>query len=245
MRRFLTVRRFEDGPQLFAGHLETIIRKPNPEFSARFHVGTAASETPFDGHLTILGSGIYWGTENGRKLAAWLTREERHPWDGRDLSVRIHNGRAYLSAWVHPDNWVRGEFAQWRSGSWLVSPLDHFYGPARYWHADVDRADLVVELPEGAYPVTATLQRQTYGRPKSRRRTESWVVNVESPNGIPNRRDRSGGWKGDRAYGFGVALASRRPDWDVDAKAAIAARILKDRADSGFREPQPTSGGGN
>lgn len=240
-RGFLTVYRHEDGPKLFGGHIETIIRKPQPEFSARLSVGTRGSETPFDGHLTILGTGIYWGIENGHALADWLTREERHKWEGRELKLAIHHSSLWLSAWVHSDSWERGEFAAWRTKSWPINLLDILYGKPRYWHHDVERAELDIELPEGTYPVVATLQRQEFGRPKSSRRESKWTVDVNAPKGIPNRFDRSGGWKGDRVYGFGVGLQSRREDWAVDAKAAITARILKDRAESGFRVPQAVS----
>lgn len=238
-RGFLTVRRCEDSPTLFGGRIETILRTPKPEFSARLHVGTAGSETPFDGHLTILGSGFYWGIENGGRLADWLTREERHKWEGRDLQLSVHGGRLWLSAWVHPGTWERGEFAKWRSDSWPIHPLDILFGRPRYWHEDVDVAQLDIEMPEATYPVTATLQRHLYGRPKSKRREAKWVVDVEAPKGVPNRHDRSGGWKGDRVYGFGVGLRERRNDWAVDAKAAAEAHILRDRADSGFRAPEP------
>lgn len=237
-RGFLTIYRHEDGPKLFGGHVEAIAKKPELEFSARLHVGTRGSETPFDGHLTVLGTGIYWGVENGGRLADWLTREERHKWEGRDLQVAIHHRSLWLKAWVHPDTWERDEFAKWRSGSWPINPLDVLYGQPRYWCEDVDIAEIDIELPEGTYPVTATLQRQTFGRPKLSRRESKWTVDVEAPKGIPDRYDKSGGWKGDRVYGFGVGLRSRRDDWPVDAKAAITAQILKDRADSGFREPQ-------
>ncbi|WP_064257141.1 hypothetical protein [Rhodococcus sp. HS-D2] len=237
-RGFLTIYRHEDGPKLFGGHIETIVKKPEPEFSARLHVGTKASETPFDGHLTILGSGLYWGLEHGHALADRLTREERHKWEGRDLELAIHHGKLWLSAWVHPDSWVKGEFAKWRSHSWPINLLDALYGQPRYWHDAADVAELEIELPEATYPVTATLQRQTYGRPKGRRRESKWVVDVEAPKGIPNRYDPSGGWKGDRVYGFGVGLRTRRDDWHIDAEAAITARILRDRAESGFRTPQ-------
>lgn len=237
-RGFLTIYRYEDGPRLFGGQIETILCKPKPEFSARLHVGTAGSSTPFDGHLTILGSGVYWGIENGGKLADRLTREERHKWEGRDLQLSIHGSRLWLSAWVHPGTWERDEFAKWRSDSWEINPLDILFGRPRYWYEDVDQHEIEIEMPEATYPVKATLQRQLFGRPKSKRREAKWVVDVKAPKGIPNRYDRSGGWKGDRVYGFGVVLRERRKDWAVDAKAAITARILEDRADSGFRETQ-------
>lgn len=220
--------------------VETILQKPRPEFSARLHVGGGWSETPFDGHLTILGSGVYWGIGAGWKVAEWFTKRDKHRYEGRDLRVSIHDGKLWLSVWTHPTYHERGEFAEWRDRCFKLNPLDALFGERRYWYEDEAHAAIAVQMPEGVYPVEATLQRQLFGRPKLKKRVESWVVDVDAPKGIPDSRDLSG-WKGDRVYGFSVSLREKRADWHVDAKAAIEAYILKNRAESGFREPEPVS----
>jgi hypothetical protein len=243
-RGFVTAYR-DDETQIADAHVQVVLGKPQPEFSARFHVGTRSSETPWDGHLTVLGSGFYWGLGAGRALAHnltrnWLSRcnEQYHDWEGRDLSISLFSGRIHWRLWTHPSTWRRGEFGRWREHSFHANPLDVLFGPARYWYEDIDTAQLDIELPEGTYPVIATLQRQSHGRPKLKRRRLAWHVAVKAPQGIPNRYDHSGGWKGDRVHGFGVKLAEQRRDWPVDARAAIASRILADRARTGFRKPQ-------
>lgn len=228
---------FRDKGRDFSLQAETILRKPSLEFSARFHVGGGWSETPFDGHLTILGSGIYWGVGAGGKLAEWFTRRDKHRYEGRDLKVSLYDGSLWWKLWTHDGHWERGEFARWRDRSSDLNLLNRLFGRARYWYEDEATAAIAVQMPEGVYPVKATLQRQLFGRPKLKKRVQSWVVDVEAPKGIPERRDLSG-WKGDRVYGFGVGLKERRQDWAVDAKAAIESWVLKQRADSGFREPQ-------
>jgi hypothetical protein len=227
-----------DGGRDVSAQLETILRKPQAEFSARFHVGGEWSETPFDGHLTILGSGFYWGLGAFGKLADRITREKKHKYEGRDLQVAIHNGKLWVKAWTHQGHWECGEFADWRDRSFKLNPLDILFGERRYWYEDVENAAIAVRMPEGTYPVRATLQRQTFGRPKSKKRTASWIVDVDAPKGVPYRRDLSG-WKGDRAYGFSVPLREKRADWAVDARVAIEAWVLQRRADSGFRSPDP------
>ncbi|OFV78487.1 hypothetical protein [Rhodococcus erythropolis] len=237
MRRFLTIYR-DDDRTLFSGHVETILRKPQPEFNFRFHVGTRGSETPFDGRLTILGSGIYWGIENGRKLADWLTRETKHKYDGRDLKLYVFNGTLYWKVWVHESRQERDEFAKWRDSSLNLNLYDHLYGPLKYSYENVATADIDIALPEGSYPITATLQKQILGRAGHPKKIESFTVDVAAHTGIPNRFDKSGGWKGDRVYGFHVPFKHVRNDWWIDAKAAITARILQDRANTGFRKAQ-------
>jgi len=247
LRRFLTIYRGndEDGRQLFAGHIETIVQKPCAEFSARFHVGTAGSETPFDGHLLILGTGFYWGIENGRKLADRITREKRHKYEGRDLRISLDGEgirRFRWQLWTHPDRTSRGEFARWREGSFRTSLLDLLFGARRYWYEDGEWALIAITMPEGVYPVRVTRQRQLYGRPKLKRRIESPVLAVEAPKGIPTHFDKSGGWKGDRTYGFSVPFArrheGRQDDWVIDAENAITGWVYTHRAEHGFRQAQ-------
>lgn len=163
-------------------------------------------------------------------------------YEGRRLQIRTGDGKLWTEIWTRKNGWKRGEFAEWRSRSYNLNPLDILFGEQRYWYDDMDSADLVVQLPEGEYPVKLKLQQQRFGRPKlPHRHVKSWTVDVRADEckGIPDHYDSSGGWKGDRVWGFSVKLNARRKDWPVDAKAAIESRILKSRADSGFREPLP------
>lgn len=240
-----------DGRDLFEAHIETIVRTPRLHFSARFHVGTAGSETPFDGHLIILGSGLYWGVGSRwlRNLADRITRERRHKYEGRDISVTLDgDGIAYLrwQLWTHPDSSERGEFARWRAKSVHVNPLDILFGTRQYWYENGEWALIAITMPEGVYPVRATIQKQLYGRPKLKRRIESTLLHVDAPKGIPTHYDPSGGWKGDRTHGFGVKFVRRYPeraDWVVDAENAITGWVYSHRAQYGFRQAQEVEAG--
>ncbi|WP_063023884.1 hypothetical protein [Nocardia niwae] len=229
----------EDESKEFGGHIETIVQKPEPTFSARLHIGTKSSETPWDGHLTILGSGLYWGIETSGKIADRLTRCTKHPYEGRDLKVAIHDGRIWFEVWTHPRHHQNGEFAKWRHSNFHLNPLDALLGEQRYWYEDIESVDIGLRMPEGEYPAKMTLQRQTFGRPKAKKRVEAWTVDVDVPKGVPYCVDRSGGWKGDRAYGFAVNLRQKRANWHVDAQAAAEAWVLQRRAETGFRQPDP------
>lgn len=264
---------------IVGGHVEFVLRKPTGEFGASFEVGTRGSETPFDGHVKIAGTALYWGIEQGGALAdkitqLWLNRtpnrltkaclsntcdcpqwapgatSKRHHgrngkryenrYEGRSLSIRTGDARLWWTLWLPKNGSTKG-FASWRSGALRLNPLDRILGERRYWHDDVETRRILIDMPEAVYPVAATLQRVTFGRPKGRK-LQSWGVDVKADEckGIPDHYDSSGGWKGDRVWGFGVKLKQGdRPDWHIDAKAAIEASILQRRADSGFRKPQP------
>lgn len=60
----------------------------------------------------------------------------------------------------------------------------------------------------------------------------------DARHGIPTHYDSSAGWKGDRTYGSAVNIDHHRPDWHVDATAALAAWVLNERARTGFRIAQ-------
>lgn len=258
--------------EVFGGHVEFVLSTPQPQASFRFHVGTRGSETPFDGHLGLLGTTLYWGLNQGGWLADRITqiwfnrlpnrlkaaclddvcdcpmgpgRYKRHRgdlngrYDGRDIAIRIDDGKVWWELWTRTGSWTKGQFARWRSGCGELNPLNWIWGEPRYWYESEEVSHLRIDLAENSYGVIATLQRQLHGRPKSKRRRMIWVVDVVSREGIPNRFDHSGGWKGDRVHGFAVGLAERRRDWQADAKAAIESRILADRARTGFRKPLP------
>lgn len=163
----------------------------------------------------------------------------QHRWEGREFTIRTYEGSLWLHLWT-PKNAGHRAIANWRDRSVKLNPLDWLFGERRYWYDDVETAEFQVELPEGKYPVQVKLQRQRFGRPKlPGRHIKSWTVDVRADAGIPYCYDSSGGWKGDRVYGFAVNLASLRPDWQIDAKAGIESWVLGRRAESGFREAQP------
>ena len=274
-----------DQPQtreLFGGHIELAVRKPNLEFGLSFEVGTRGSETPFDGHIKIAGTALYWGIEQGSGLAQRLTQHwfNRHPnrprrecyedtcdcppwspgaagkrhlarngqpaehmYDGRELELRTYEGRLWVSAWTPKGGNSTSGFASWRKAVIRINLLDRLLGQNRYYHEEVETRPIMVELPELAYPIQATLEYCHRGRTKinPRHHEHWWSVKVDASEckGIPYRFDHSGGYKGDRVYGFGVRLKERRRDWHVDAKAAIEAFILNRRAESGFRKALP------
>jgi hypothetical protein len=240
LRQFVTLYSDEE-VEKFSGHIETIVRKPQASFSARFHVGNAGSETPFDGHLTIFGSGLYWGISAGSKLAQKLTTNPENEYDGRDLSVRIDDERLWLKVWTPSDRWKSGEFAKWRNAVIPLNPFEWFLGSKRYSYENLDQVSMVLRLPEDeeTYPVTVTLQKCSLGRKKGKRRLISYFLDVNAPKGIPDHYDPSGGWKGDRVYGFSVAIKNPGSGWHIDAKNLIIANILQSRGNSGFREAQP------
>lgn len=262
VRRFWHMYRvYPDGTERNIGewHIESMAKK-NPGdnlFSTRFHIGNTGSETPWDGHFILFGIGLYWGYSRGRRLATWLTRCEGYKYDSRDWILRISDGRLWWEIANHSDmcdkhprnpkkHKKRRKYNTWRSGNWNLSIADKLWGPKRYTYETVDGLATILTFEDGEYPVVIDLQRTYIGRTKVDRKKhiQSWTLDVDAPKGIPTHVDRSGGWKGDRTYGFGVNFNNPRPaEWKIDAEAAVRAWVLNERARTGFRKPDPIEGG--
>lgn len=239
MRRFLTIYSKNDVKKLFGGHIETIIQKPDLTFSWCFHVGNAGSETPFDGHFTIFGNGIYWGVENGGKLAERITSNSDHPYSDRELSIRIFDKRLWLYLWV-PDDMYKRKIGKWRRKVFKLNPMDIIFGELRYQYKDLDSFRTTIDMPEDSYPVKITLQEAILKRPRGKKDIKSWCLDVDFDKGIPSHYDKSGGWKGDRTYGFGIDYKPNHifERWKSDAKNLVTAWVYKERGRTGFTEPQ-------
>lgn len=235
---------------LWQGHFETIIRKKHPLvnlLSTRFHIGNGGSETPWDGHCIIFGMGFYWGHSGFRKLAEWLTRCSGYKYDTRDWVIRISDGSLWWEFANHSDMCgyddrnIRLRKKNHRRGSFNLSIAEAIWGPKRYSYVDEDEFEADIVMPEGSYPAVIKLQKVRFGRTKvakSKHETE-WHLDVDVPKGVPSHYDRSGGWKGDRTYGFGVKF--KLPNligWEQDALNCVTARVFEMRGESGFREPQ-------
>lgn len=218
---------------------EVIAQKPKPEFSVRFHAGNLGSETPFDAHLTVAGTGVYLGTTLGRRAAHILSLGEktyrgRKLYGGRDLSLALHNGRLWWHVWTDPTDWSRGRFAGWRERSLTVNPADILLGgPKRGSHEDVAGTEAVIVLPEGEQHLKLTLRRATWGRPKGRK-DHSWNVDWSATPGISVRPDD--GWKGP-VTGSSVNITDQQAagDWAAAAMAALHGWVKETRARYGYK----------
>lgn len=249
MRRFWHWERNE-------AHLETYVRKNFKEqpFAIRLHTGNEGSETPWDGHLIFLWFGIFWGHTFFRKWASWISRCTGYKYDTREWAIRITDKSLSWSIAEHSDmcdhyrmhsrskgRKVRNT-PRWRRGYISISPAEWIWGPKRYSYETVDSFATILKFEEGDYPVIIDLRKSYLGRTKVPRskHVQSWTLEVDAPNGIPTHPDRSGGWKGDRTYGFGVDFTPVDvDDWRFDAENAVGAWVRKERARTGFRRADP------
>lgn len=254
----------QDEKSVWQAHLETPFRKwkylKDHIFAARFHIGNRGSETPWDGHLVILGFAWYWGHSGFRNLAERLSSCDGYKYDTRNWLIRISDNRLYWEFANHDDmcNKFRmhsrskgmkvrnSRTPKWRRGSINISIPEAIWGPKRYSYEDHGVHQALLRLREDNYAVILTLQRVFYGRTKvdKAKHIQSWSVDVDAPRGIPTHVDHSGGYKGDRTFGFGVKLpvdgaedAYVLANWEWIGMDAVKAWVLAYRERTGFVKP--------
>lgn len=239
-------------------HAQVVVSRPSAEFSLRLHVGGLGSETPWDAHATIAGTGVYAGLGGiGGRLAQWISRGK-----GADLSAYLHDWTLRWKLWREEDSsgsrWRvnrRGQrvFQSWRSrDGWVsVNLRDHLHGgPLRYSYEDRDeqRTAFVVTTEGTEHMVDFQLQLQTRARPRGPRQ-HSVTAHWTCEEGIPVRNHE---WKGDCTISSAVTIApevvrvreQRGGEvsllWDIDGRTgspkwlsaaveALKAQITRDR----------------
>lgn len=257
MRRWWHLYKTTNGKEreIFEGHVEYSFRKKVGDsiFSIRLHTGNMGSETPWDGHLTILWFSFYWSHTAFRKLAARISRCGGYQYDTRNWTLRIFSNRLWWEFGTHSDmcdlhrqnrrKKKTGRRRTFREGSFTLSIPELIWGPKRYTYDTIDSFATMLKFKgEGSYPAIIDLQKVYLGRTKVPRakHVQSWNLEVDSPTGIPTHVDHSGGWKGDRTHGFGVKFDYPQSEgWQIDAEAAVVAWVLSERARTGFRSPDP------
>jgi len=213
------------GGQVVIGHSPTL------GFSVK--VGNAGSEHTLAAHAGVpfLGA-LYLHTE---RFGTWLQRRlVPEGYESRVIEASVYDRHLSWKLWVFRDS---GSCQGWRAGYVKIDPRDIAWGEKRYSYDDQDRAAVNLAVSETEiHPVTMKLQRQSFGRPRGRKRL-SWVVHceAEAPGGISHRP----GWK-DGLCGWSVPVSDVGVEsglWPREAAAASVAKIVGNRIRYGWKPP--------
>lgn len=205
-------------------------------------IGNAGSEhtLALSVHLGWLGA-FYLHTEG---IGVWLQRRFNPTgYESRLVGFEIGWLQLRWKLWAKRNEWSRSD-PWWQQGTFKINLLDRLYGPKRYSYEDIgEPAAAVLRMPHGDdYPVKLQLQLQTHGRRRQiRHRPVKWTVDCDIHGGVPTKRYSRGGGVWGCAVELPASVGRRdHPDpwhddqWIPVALAALAVRLTRDRAGSGF-----------
>lgn len=196
------------------------------------------AETPIDWHIGIGPlAAIYGSTARGARINQAL----RVPAGAaRELRLRVeapprHPSRllVHALAWADPEHPTRRLY---------VHPVDRMLtralGRTKYTAEQLDTTDATAHLVDGAYPLTLTLQRETWKRPRWPRpsctRTSVEYTVKPTSDGGRGYAESSDKWGGDGLVSSSVSVtpaqAANRDTWVSIAVGAFVTHVTRDRA---------------
>jgi hypothetical protein len=205
--------------------------------SVEVKIGNRGSEHTLAGHVHLhkLGA-LYLHTE---RYGTWLQRRLNPTgYDSRVIGVSAHDGRFRWQVWARRNEHRRSD-PRWMYGSVRIDPRDILLGEARYSYDDVgDPVVATVRMPHGDdHQVTFQLQRQSHGRPQSKRRELSWTADWSARPGIPTESANHGRFSGGAVKVS--AAAAENGTWPAQAAANLAADLTRDRVRHQYRHTTP------
>jgi hypothetical protein len=163
----------------------------------------------------------------GHRLNDLCRRKNQKYGNGRAVGFSVHSGALWWNVWADQMEWRRGD-PKWMNGSF--NPADFFLGRYRYSKREIERQEVVIPMPEGAYPATVVIEEAEWRRPRwpfPRRRMQA---DVKIPGGIPHQGKGENAWDcGDDAT-FGLGCSARTVP---EAIGEVVAVCLKDRRSYG------------
>jgi hypothetical protein len=140
-------------------------------------------------------------TKFAGRTAATLVRfsnrfgtQRRYPGNERELRVALsrEDHAVTWNFWLENSSWYSDD-PKWRRGRW--SPVDALLGQQQYSNEVLSTHDVVIPMPEKAYPATVTLQRATWRRTRFPFLAKSIDrANIDVPGGIPHEGKGENAW---------------------------------------------------
>lgn len=192
--------------------------------SLRAQLAGGDADDELEGHIVVPGVALYGNAQTTltRKLSRLLCQQT---FDGaREIYLRISRDGFWWQLWADPHGWT-SKTPRWRSGHW--DPRDTLLGRMKYHREVIEERDILVPMPERAYPATATLTESTWTRQRfgwpARRLLR---VEIEIPGGIPEPGKGTEAWNIDDDATYSITTAA---DSIPEGIAHLVASVLKHR----------------
>lgn len=156
-------------------------------FGASVALGEGDSDAELQASVQVPGAALYLHADTPltRKLTGLLCRKKTHGYrTAKELRLSIGRHPLTLRSKIWTDPWSEDDAPKWRDLYIELRPL--IFGRAKYHREVIEEREVLIPMPERAYPATAVLTEctwthQRFGWPRKR------VVRVELevPGGIP------------------------------------------------------------
>lgn len=165
----------------------------------------------------------------GPRWAAWNERFGGHPGSNRYNSfeffhLAVHDWALWWTFLKFDWGWSN-QMPKWMSGSFYV--LDFIFGQTKYTKRDLTFHEVMIPMPEGAYPATIQFEECTWKRPRLPWNSSKGIyADIKMKIGIPHEGKGENSWDCGEDALFGM---SRKASTVEEAIAATVQTALKDR----------------
>lgn len=177
----------------------------------------------------LIGS-LYLGA--GLPRRHWLRRRLPQE-DRRHIGFYVRDNNFHLSLWERDDGHHRDD-PKWESTHLFLDDL--FFGPATYSKTVLEKADVLIPMPEKSYPATVELLAASWTRPRWFTK-RMLTCHVEIPGGIPTPGKGENSWDCGQDATFGISCQASTVH---EAISKVVASVLRDRERHGGRNWTPT-----
>lgn len=176
-------------------------------------------------HVCVPLLSLYCGVEGPqwlRNLARWLCRHEKYEHEmQREISLRVFDNKVWFTLWMNPDSWSSKE-PRWRR--FTFDPESIVFGAKRYSEENARTMQVLVPMPEGAYPATLTMFDGVW-RDRFRRLVIA-RAQVDIPGGIPFEGKGENSWDCGEDATYGMTTPAELPE---EAIAAVVKSVMRER----------------
>lgn len=148
--------------------------------------------------------------------------------DDRELGFSFHGGALWWDLWVDPMGGYPCPQGKWRDSCFHFD--DFFLGKSKCTREVLEERDVLVPMPEKAYPAHAKLMRYTWTRPrwfsKSIKRVE-----IDIPDGIPHEGKGENSW--DCGHDATFSMTTGECNSIPEGVGKLVGSCLKDRVKYG------------
>src|SRR6266567_1371071 len=176
---------------------------PTRSFGVHLFVGGMEDQLRFNVSCRLFG--LYFSLERWPWLRKWKAANHH----GKETSFAIHHWTFWWRLWHDEHEW-KSTTPKWRHGSFTLP--DFFLGKAKYTRVNQGSKDIVIEMPERAYPATLTFSTSTWKRRRWpwAKRVEYAEIEVEGGVPIPGKGENSWDCDDDAIFSSSMACSSEK-----------------------------------